>query len=88
MSWKSPDNLDKLHQPKKLKTMGNKKDNAGSRRQFFSSLIRKKDAAKIKMLTTDGKLVEVDKDIVDSSVTRQKASSQDIFKWMENPSKD
>ena len=88
MSWKGPDKLDKLHQPKKLKKMGNKKDNAGSRRQFFSSLISKKETAKIKMLTPDGKLVEVDKDIVDASVNRQKASSQDIFKWMENPSKD
>ncbi|MBL0267629.1 MAG: hypothetical protein KAX45_00140 [Chitinophagaceae bacterium] len=68
--------------------MGNKKDNAGSRRQFFSSLISKKETAKIKMLTPDGKLVEVDKDVIDASVNRQKASSQDIYNWMENPSKD
>lgn len=68
--------------------MGNKKDNAGSRREFFSSLIRKKETAKIKMLTPDGNLVEVDKDVIDASVNRQKASSQDIFNWMENPSKD
>jgi hypothetical protein len=68
--------------------MGNYQNKNANRRQFFSSLIRKKDAAKIKMLTPDGKLVEVDKDIVDASVNRQKASSKDIFKWMENPSKD
>ena len=68
--------------------MGNKKDNAGSRRQFFSSLISKKETAKIKMLTPNGKLVEVDKDVIDASVNRQKASSQDIYNWMENPSKD
>lgn len=88
MSWKRPDKLDKLHLPKKWKKMGNKKDNAGSRREFFSSLIRKKETAKIKMLTPDGNLVEVDKDVIDASVNRQKASSQDIFNWMENPSKD
>ena len=46
------------------------------------------DEEKVSVLTPDGKLVEVDKDIVDASVNRQKASSQDIFKWMENPSKD
>ena len=40
------------------------------------------------MLTPDGKLVEVDKDVIDASVNRQKASSQDIYNWMENPSKD
>ena len=47
MSWKGPDKLDKLHQPKKLKKMGNKKDNAGSRRQFFSSLAAVKALAEL-----------------------------------------
>jgi hypothetical protein len=68
--------------------MGNNQNKNANRRQFFSSLIRKKESAKIKMLTPDGKLVEVDKAVIDASINRQKASKQDIFKWMENPSKD
>ena len=40
------------------------------------------------MLTADGKLVEVEKSILDKMATKQKASNKDIYNWMENPSKD
>jgi molybdopterin-containing oxidoreductase family iron-sulfur binding subunit len=36
---------------------------------------------KVKMLTQDGKLVEVDKSILESA-KRQKVTTQDIFQWV------
>lgn len=68
----------------------NKKSTDRSRRDFFSSLLAKKEAPaeKIKMLTADGKLVEVDKAVFDAVSQKQKASNKDIYDWMKNPSKD
>ena len=69
--------------------MGNNKNNNDqSRRGFFSSFLTKKETEKIKMLTPDGKLVEVDKDVLDKITGSKKASNEDIYKWMENPSKE
>jgi len=70
--------------------MGNdKKNGQKSRRQFFSSFFsdppKKK---KIKMLTPDGKLVEVDKAVFEEAAGKKKASNKDIYNWMKNPSKD
>ncbi len=65
----------------------NKKSDNKSRRQFFSMLLPEKNE-KIKMLTADGKLVEVDKDIVEAVAKKQKATNKEIFNWMKNPSKD
>ena len=60
-----------------------------SRRDFFSSLLAKKRSGeKVKMLTPDGKLVEVDKSVLEQAANRKKAGNQDIYNWMENPSKD
>lgn len=59
---------------------------ATSRRQFFSFLIRDKKET-IKMLTADGKLVEVDKAVYDQVAGKQKATNKEIYDWMENPSK-
>jgi hypothetical protein len=68
--------------------MGNNK----SRRDFLSMFIQKDKNApenqKIKMLTADGKLVEVDKAIFEKASKKQKASNKDIYNWMENPSKE
>ena len=70
--------------------MGNdKKNGQKSRRQFFSSFFSdppKKE--KIKMLTPDGKLVEVDKAVFEEAARKKKASNKDIYNWMKNPSKD
>lgn len=71
--------------------MGNNKQPADqSRRNFFSSLLGKKENApqeKVKMLTPDGKLVEVDKAVLDQITAKKKATNEDIYNWMENPSK-
>lgn len=69
--------------------MGNNKNNNDqSRRGFFTSLFTKKDTAKVKMLTPDGKLVEVDKAVFDQVSSKKKASNEDILNWMNNPSKE
>lgn len=63
--------------------MGN---NQQSRRQFFSFLSTQKKE-KVKMLTPDGKLVEVDKRVLEQASQNKKATNQEIYDWMENPSK-
>jgi hypothetical protein len=73
--------------------MGNdKKQGTSSRRDFlslFSLADKKKPAAEmVKMLTPDGKLVEVEKALLEKTTGKQKASNQEIYNWMKNPSKD
>lgn len=67
----------------------NKPDNK-SRRDFlsmFSARAGQHKNEKIKLLTADGQLVEVDKRIVDAASNRTKAGNAEILQWMENPSK-
>ena len=66
--------------------MGNNKqpDNK-SRRSFFSSFVKSKKE-KVKMLTADGKLIEVDKAVFDAA-SKQKVDNKEILQWMNNPSK-
>ena len=69
----------------------NKKPVDKSRRWFFSLLLSKKEKnspEKIKMLTADGKLVEVDKALFDAVTKKQKATNKEIYNWMKNPSKE
>lgn len=70
----------------------NKKTENKSRRKFFSLLLSPSEASSnpdmIKMLTPDGKLVEVDKSIVEAAAKNKKASNKEIYDWMKNPSKD
>lgn len=73
--------------------MGNNKTPGGtSRRDFLSlfSLTDKKTAKPemVKMLTPDGKLVEVEKAVLDKMTKNKKATNQEIFDWMKNPSKE
>ena len=73
--------------------MGNNKQPGNkSRRWFLTFFLPGNDNAgkseKVKMLTADGKLVEVDKEIYDKATAKFKASNKDIFDWMKNPSKD
>jgi len=42
---------------------------------------------KVKMLTADGKLVEVDKVVFDAA-SKQKVNNKEILQWMNNPSKN
>ena len=57
-----------------------------SRRSFFSGLLNSKKE-KVKMLTADGKLVEVDKAVFDAA-NKQKVNNKEILQWMSNPSKN
>jgi hypothetical protein len=76
----------------------NKKSENKSRRGFLSLFLPGNDdtpptqnvgnGEKVKMLTADGKLVEVDKSIYEAAVKKQKTTNKDIYDWMKNPSKD
>jgi hypothetical protein len=72
---------------------GHKKNETRSRRSFFSTLFQgsnpstKDTGEKVKMLTADGKLVEVDKSAL-AGARKMKATNKDIFDWMQNPSKE
>jgi hypothetical protein len=72
-------------------------DNSNNRRKFLSlgllggaGLLSQKAAAmmpiepeaeKVKMLTPDGKLVEVDQRVLDQVAEKTKAANTDIFDW-------
>ena len=63
----------------------NQQPESNSRRSFFSKLLNSKKE-KVKMLTADGKLVEVDKAVLDTA-SKQKVNNKEILQWMNNPSK-
>ena len=64
----------------------NKNETNRSRRSFFTDLLNSKKE-KVKMLTADGKLVEVDKAVFDAAI-KQKVNNKEILQWMKNPSKE
>ena len=64
----------------------NKNENNKSRRSFFSGLLNL-SKEKVKMLTADGKLVEVDKSVFDAA-NKEKVNNKEILQWMSNPSKN
>ena len=69
----------------------NKQQKNRSRRNFFSSLLSgsgEKNGEMVKMLTPDGKLVEVSKAILEAASQKKKSSNKEIYDWMKNPSKD
>lgn len=70
----------------------NKKSDDRSRRWFLSLFTATdKKAAKpgmVKMLTADGKLVEIDKAVLEAASKKQKSTNKEIFDWMKNPSKE
>jgi hypothetical protein len=79
--------------------MGNNKKPEDRSRRWFLSLILPgnndtssakppDNTEKVKMLTPDGKLVEVDKNILDRAIKNQKATNKEILNWMKNPSKE
>jgi predicted metal-dependent phosphotriesterase family hydrolase len=63
-----------------------------SRRWFLSLFTgaEKKEAkpGMIKMLTADGKLVQVDKAVLEAASKNQKSTNKEIYDWMNNPSKE
>ena len=67
--------------------MDNNKNEANkSRRSFFSGFLNLKKE-KVKMLTADEKLGEIDKEVLDA-VSKQKVNNKEILQWMNNPSKN
>jgi len=77
--------------------MGNNKHKDRNRRAFLSFLLSGKDDAvtpnsgkpeMVKMLTPDGKLVEVEKSVLDAATRNKKSTNKEIYTWMKNPSKD
>lgn len=67
--------------------MDNNKNEANkSRRSFFTGFLNSKKE-KVKMLTADGKLVEIDKTVLDAA-NKQKVNNKEILQWMKNPSKN
>ena len=64
----------------------NKNETNRSRRSFFSGLMNL-SKEKVKMLTADGKLVEVDKAVFDAA-NKQIVNNKEILEWMNNPSKN
>jgi len=69
----------------------NKKAADKSRRWFLSLLTADKTAARpgmVKMLTADGKLVQIEQSVLDNAKKNQKASNKEIYDWMQNPSKE
>ena len=73
--------------------MGYDQKNDMKSRRWFLSLFKLADdtsakPGKVKMLTADGKLVEIDQSVLDKATTKTKATNQEIYNWMENPSKE
>ena len=72
----------------------NKKTKEGGRRWFlslFTGADKDKTEAKpqmVKMLTADGKLVEIDKAVLESAARNQRSTNKEIYDWMKNPSKE
>lgn len=42
----------------------------------------------VKMLTADGKLVQINKAVLDAASKKQKSTNKEIYDWMDNPSKE
>jgi hypothetical protein len=64
------------------------RDQEKSRRWFLSLFSNRQPVKeKVKMLTPDGKLVEIDKAMLEKARQGKKASNGDILHWMDNPSK-
>ena len=73
--------------------MGQSKKAAVNTRRGFLSLFTlsdKKDSKPemVKMLTADGKLVEIEKSVLEEVAKKQKSSNKEIYEWMQNPSKE
>jgi hypothetical protein len=73
--------------------MGNNTKAEEKSRRWFLSLFTvadKKEAkpGMVKMLTANGKLVEIDKAVLEAASKKQKSSNKEIYDWMQNPSKE
>ncbi len=62
-------------------------------RRWFLSLLSGADKNEtkpgmVKMLTADGKLVQIDKAVLEAASKKQKSTNKEIYDWMNNPSKE
>lgn len=68
------------------------KQSEKSRRWFLSLFTpaEKKAVTKdrVKMLTADGKLVEVDRAVLEAASKKTRSTNKEIYAWMNNPSKE
>ena len=55
---------------------------------FTAADTKEQTDGKVKMLTADGKLVEIDKAVLEAASKKQKSSNKEIYDWMKNPSKE
>jgi hypothetical protein len=55
---------------------------------FGSTSKKEQDDPMVKMLTADGTLVEVKRSVLESISQKKPSSNQEIFDWMNNPSKE
>jgi len=73
--------------------MGDNKKSGDRSRRWFLSLFTTADkenekSSMVKMLTADGKLVEVEKAVLENASKKQRSTNQEIYNWMKNPSKE
>ena len=73
--------------------MGDNKTEPDKNRRWFLSLFASADKKDenpdmVKMLTADGKLVQISKAVLDAASSKQKSTNKEIFDWMDNPSKE
>jgi len=73
--------------------MGDNTSETDKDRRWFLSLFnasekKSENPEMVKMLTADGKLVEVSKAVLEAASKKQKSTNKEIFDWMDNPSKD
>ena len=55
---------------------------------YKSGIQKSEKKEMVKMLTADGKLVEVDKKVLDAITAKKKVSNKEIVAWKNNPSKN
>jgi predicted SnoaL-like aldol condensation-catalyzing enzyme len=65
-----------------------KKSRRGFLSIFTNSHKQQPRPAMVKMLTADGKLVEVEKSVLEAASKKQKSTNKEIYAWMNNPSKE
>jgi hypothetical protein len=73
--------------------MGEDKKVETKSRRWFLSLFTNADSKSakpgmVKMLTAEGKLVEIDKAVLEAASKKQKSTNKEIYDWMNNPSKE
>jgi len=44
--------------------------------------IQARDSGKVKIITADGKLVEIDKSVLEKKASLKRASDKEVFNWM------